>query len=94
MSSKLNQVNAVSQPSEGANEKRVTKGKSKGNDQHTNKLLAAIKSVQNDVATLKTRIDSAEFSHSQGRSGYKSKQKTANKAPRAKVRGYPACTIK
>ena len=35
MSSKFSQVNGVSQPSKGANEKRVTKGKSKGNDQHT-----------------------------------------------------------
>ena len=92
MSSKFSQVNAVSHPSESANEKRVTKGKSKGNDQHTDKLLAAIESVQSDVATLKKHIDSAEFSQIQGRSGYKSKQKPANKVPRAKVRGCPACT--
>ena len=82
----------MSQPYEGANEKRVTKGKSKGNDQHTDKLRAAIKSVQHDVATLKKHIDSAEFSHSQGRSAYKSKQKPASKVPRAKVQGCPACT--
>ena len=82
----------MSQPSEGANEKRVKKGKSKGNDQHTDKLLAAIESVQNDVTTLKKCIDSTESSHSQGRSGYNSKQKPASKVPRAKVRGCPACT--
>ena len=76
----------MSQPSECANEKRVTKGKSKGNDQHTDKLFAAIESVQSDVTTLKKCIDSAEFSQIQGRSGYKAKQKPANKVPRAKVR--------
>ena len=92
MSSKFSQVNAASQPSESANEKRVTKGKSKGNDQHTDKLLAAIESFQSVVTTLKKRIDSAEFSPIQDRSGYKSKQKPANKVPRAKVRGCPACT--
>ena len=92
MTSKLSQVNAVSQPSESANEKKITKGKSKGNDQHTDRLFAAIESVQNDVATLKKRIDSAELSHSQGRSGYKSKQKPPSKVPRAKVRSCPACT--
>ena len=58
----------------------------------TDRLLAAIESVQNKVATLEKRIDSTEFSHSQGRSGYKSWQKHASKVPGAKVRGCPACT--
>ena len=93
MSSKLSQINAVSQPSEGAKEKKVAKSKSKGNDQQTNRLRAAVESVQNDVTTLKKRIDSAEFSHSQGSSGYKSKQKPASKVPRAKVRGCPHVPI-
>ena len=92
MSSKLSQVNAVNQRSDGAKKKRVTKGKSKGNDQHTNRLLPVIESVQNNVTTLKKRIDSAEFSHIQGRSGYKSEQKPASKVPRAKVLGCPTCT--